>query len=390
MNSKIVKTELYLPTLIYEGETNKATVLDESIHNRHMRHIQLNMSVDERVNNIDYRMRHKDLRERFAKAIEQWTQTKKEGTVKQNMCTWHRWSEWCEEREIDNLEMSPENITDFLRDCYTTKRNGKPYKRGARQTQLRHIRNRFKILYRATMGRFESIERWNSVICGDKTFTVNEIWGKSSRDIVERVALSKEQLRELLDHYIVESPTFLQRQTVVVIALTFMCGMRKEETALLEIDDIYFDDEKIYPKHAKNDNKMPVRLQGIAKQLVFEYVEYLTELLGYTPKYLFHQASNFHNIKVPTIDMGVKESFIRAAFDRFSKVMGIALTPHCARYTFATILYHDMKAGKINLTERGLQEFMRHSSFETTMQHYILPIEAKMQQASISFDSILD
>jgi len=158
----------------------------------------------------------------------------------------------------------------------------------------------------------------------------------------EQIKIPKQLPKPLNDKYIFEAIKISDLQTKLLIKVIFGLGLRISEVANLKLSDI--DSEWIKIEHAKGDK---TRMIAIHVDLQKEIQEYIKN--NPLKKYLFE----LNNKKM-------NENQLRYKLQKLFKNLGITMTPHQLRHSFATDLLNN--GARIN----DVSELLGHSVLSTT------------------------
>lgn len=147
---------------------------------------------------------------------------------------------------------------------------------------------------------------------------------------------------------------FEKHRNLAMIGLMLLAGLRKGEVLRLTLDDVDLDAATIHILRGKGKNGGKDRTAYATPQLVHLLRDYDAAR---------RRAGKTHAAFVSSIDgnRGIGEITIRRLFHQLSGELGLHVTPHMLRHTYATLLRQS------GVPDRVAQELLGHSSL--TMLH---------------------
>lgn len=168
---------------------------------------------------------------------------------------------------------------------------------------------------------------------------------------------------------VVDTTSYAGFRDYVAMLLMLHCGMRVNEVAALEINDIDFDNGVILLAGAKNKNRrsrsipMSKRIIGEIKQLITESMEYFEEV-----KHVFLTQDGRR----------LDNDIIRKRMYTYGRLSGLyrecRVSPHSLRHTFACNYLRD--GGSVN----ALMHILGHKDIASTMRYVRMTSEEVKEQ----------
>jgi integrase/recombinase XerD len=170
-----------------------------------------------------------------------------------------------------------------------------------------------------------------------KPFTTKEIPVKKKEKSLPKV-LSKEQIKKLID-------TTDNLKHKIILKILYSSGLRLSELLNLKKSDIDFDRNIIYVKKGKGKKD---RITLMSKNLRLDLLKYYSQNIFRT-EYIFEGRKGKYTKKS-----------VQKVLDQAGKKVGIKVTAHMLRHSFAT---HLLESGT---DIRHIQKLLGHSDLSTT------------------------
>jgi site-specific recombinase XerD len=150
--------------------------------------------------------------------------------------------------------------------------------------------------------------------------------------------LSREELVsffEMLDHDVPRTTAAyawrLWNEYRVIFRLLYCCGLRNSEACCLRPGDVDLISGRLSIIHSKGDKDRTVYMEEDLQALMYQYWEYLTRELGFTPQWFFPSSFPDRHIHKATLD----DRFNRAwNLTPFASACPKKPTVHCLRHSF--------------------------------------------------------
>lgn len=149
-----------------------------------------------------------------------------------------------------------------------------------------------------------------------------------------------------------------------IVAIFIFTGIRRSELLNIKNSDINFTEKIVRINSGKGNKDRVIPMNEKLIEILQEYIQ----------SELKQQATcEYFLVKLDGVRrMG--DGTIRTLFKRFQKELGIAVTPHRLRHTFATLLI------KNGCSLPALSKMMGHSKIEVTMKYTWLDVEGLRQE----------
>ena len=157
----------------------------------------------------------------------------------------------------------------------------------------------------------------------------------------ESVKIAKTLPKPISHHYIVEALSFAKLEEKIVVMMLYGLGLRVSELALMKLEDISSDWVRVLGKGSKHRD---VPLLESVKQILDEYLSIFN-----TKKFLFEKKGE-----------KLSENSLRYIVTKVFKRIGMKVTPHQLRHSYATALLN----GGAPIVD--VSELLGHASMSTT------------------------
>lgn len=256
------------------------------------------------------------------------------------------WASWCEENNINPMDLLPVNVAAFLSSHHNV--------RATRQRQLSALRQLAQML--------------TILSPGDKTRAIYEALKKlkipdaNLNDFErERRALNTEEVKKILAVF--SKSTLLEKRNRAIVAILFGAGIRRSDCASLQWQDINFDTRVITLRHSKRNKRYQAAI--LLDQAIVALRRWQSDLEG-NRVYIFCKVVNGRL----GADKPINSQTVYRCIEHVEKLTGITLTPHTARRTLITDLLNNDAPPQEAQAQAG------HASPITTIGIYGRPVEA--------------
>jgi site-specific recombinase XerD len=192
----------------------------------------------------------------------------------------------------------------------------------------------------------------------NKSFTFEEVPIKKKEKSLPKV-ISKEKIKE-----IIESCENIKHR--IIIKILYSSGLRLQELIDLKRKDIDFERNTIYVKNGKGKKD---RITIISENLKLDLLKYYSNY-NFSTEYVFEGRNGKYTKKS-----------VQKVLDSLGKKIGIKLTPHMLRHSFAT---HLLESGT---DIRHIQKLLGHSNLSTT-QIYTKVSNKELQNIKSPLDNL--
>jgi site-specific recombinase XerD len=170
-----------------------------------------------------------------------------------------------------------------------------------------------------------------------KKITIDDIPYQKKQKRLPKV-FSKEKIKELISQ-------IGNLKHKLIVELFYSSGLRLQELINLKREDIDFDRNLIYARKGKGAKDRVTLLSNLIREDLLKYYSYYE----FDTKYLFEGRKGKYSKKS-----------VSKILERFGKSVGIHITPHMLRHSFAT---HLLEAGT---DLKYIQKLLGHSDVKTT------------------------
>jgi integrase len=256
--------------------------------------------------------------------------------------TYRSWSAWCEENQIDIMNIHAGNVYDFLDNGNTTI--------ATRRRQLSAMRKFAQMLVildgQEAQKLYESLKVIKAPKPSQETTATNER---------TQTALSPSQADKLLRVWSDDKPISIRNRAIIRILI--FTGMRRSELAVIKWDNIDFENQVIYIPHGKGDKPRPVSIMDTTDNTI-DAIKALQALIP-SNRYAFVGVTKSGKIKA---DKPITDKTVYRVVQQTAKLADLPqIAPHDLRRTHIT---EDLATGN---TLANVQAQAGHAQASTTL-----------------------